>query len=643
MRWTYLISRLVIVASVWGFLAFGLDPLLRNSAVLALQSVTGAKADISVLSTKFFPPTVTLRNVALASAGRPGKNIVEFDELHVSLELSSLSRRRFVVEDGHLHGVRFDTRRSDDGQLEESTEPVSDEPSWMSEKLTDLGDEWLNNLTEQVKAQLDPSVLETYRVGTEMYEKWDASFMELSSRAKAMKPRVQQLRTQFQQAREGETLQQIEQYIQVAERAEQVVLDVQQFRDELRGIVPEVRNDFQLLNDARQRDQEKVMRTLSLLKPDARRISQALLGRTVYGQIQQTLTWIQAAREYQSELKEQVRPPRSAGRDIEFLARSPAPDFLLKKLALSGQISVNEELVPFKAKISDVTEDPKLLGRPCVLRLKAEGTRPLQLRVTWDATGEVPCAEMLASFRDTNAIPLRAGNPQRAGFSGTLSDLSWTTRLTLTGNQIDGNIELLSQIGDLHFEAADNVRPEIVEAANDAFSSVHVLNATVVLGGTLTQPDIELHSDVGEQVAAGVQQAFTHQLDRARERLLAEANTYAGDQIEKLKGRFSGEYETLITENKELLDQANEVRNIIASLQSGKVDPSTLLRQVTNSRLIPGKEQQKINRMMNEVEGTLQGHSLPTDLQERMPQLPRGLPLPGSFRVPSTKPGGDKR
>ena len=262
---------------------------------------------------------------------------------------------------GHLDGLRFDTKRNDDGQLEKSPEPVSEEPSWMSEKLTELGTEWLTNLTEQVKSQLDPNVLETYRTGTEVYEKWDDRFVDMTTRAKALKPKVDRLQSQFRKAKEGDTLQQIEQYLQVSQRAEEIILEVQDFREELKGIVPEVRSDFQLLNEARERDQEKVKHTLALLKPDPRRISQALLGKPMYAQLQQVLTWIEAAREYQKDLHDQVQPPRSAGRDFEFLDRNPGPDFLMKKLSLSGMISVNQESVPFKAMITDVTEDPRLL------------------------------------------------------------------------------------------------------------------------------------------------------------------------------------------------------------------------------------------------------------------------------------------
>ncbi len=632
MRWTYIIPRLLLVAMLWGFVAYGVDPLLRYSGIQALQSVTGAKADIGGLRTQFFPPSLTLDRVALASAGRPGKNLLEFDRLHLRLEPDSLSYRRFVVEEGRIDGLKFDTRRSDDGQLEKPAEPVSEEPSWMTEKLTELGSEWLSDLTDQVKAQLDPNLLETYRTGTQIYDKWDVHFEELTTRAKALKPRVEQLKTQFENAREGDTLQQIEQYIQVAERAEAVVLDVQQFRDDLKSIVPEVREDFTTLNEARVRDQEKVRHTLSLLKPDARRISQALLGKAMYVQIQQVLTWVQAAREYQSDLHRQVRPERSAGRDFEFASGTPAPDFLLKTLALSGQISVSEELMPFIATLSDVTEDPRLLGRPCVLRLQADGSRPLQMKVTYDATSDVTRSELLADYRDTNAVPLRAGKPDKASLHATLGDLNWAIRLSLIEDQIDGQIDLHSRIADLVFQATDDVPPEIIEAANDAFSAVKTVNAAVLLSGSLLKPEIDLSSDVGEQVASGVQSAFAHQLDRAKERLLSELNSYAADQFQKLKDRFSKDYEHLMADNSRLLEQANEVRTIVASLKSGKVDPSTVFRNVADSKLIPEKDKAKIQKVMSDVGGGLQRGKLPGKLQDELPIDPSTLPkLPGNM------------
>ena len=625
MRWTYIIPRLIILGLLWGFLAYGVDPLLRYSTVQSFQSVTGAKVDVAKLNTTYFPPSFTVQGMALASPGRPGKNMVAFDELHVKLESHSLSRRRFVIEDGHVDGLRFDTRRNDDGQLEFTDEPEATSPSWVTEKLTELGDEWLSNLEGQIQSQLDPNSLETYRVGTGVYEKWDVHFEELVVRAKALQPRAKALKQDFDNAKTGDALQQIEQYLTVAQEAEALVRDAQMFRDDLKEIVPEVRSDFQLLNDARRRDQEKVKHTLALLKPDPRRISQALLGQTMYVRLQEMLTWIETIRDYQQGLHAQIQPPRHAGRDFDFGTAHPSPDFLLKNLRMTGTISVNREPVPFKALLTDVTEDPVLLGRPCVMSLVAAGSRPLQLKLIYDATQETPVAEILADFRDTNAIPLRAGKPDKACLQAILNDVTWQSRLVIVENQIQGYLVLDSRLDQLAFSANEDVRPEIIEAANDVFSRLQTLNATVQISGTLRKPDIDLHSDVGEQVASGVKAAFTHQLEVAKEKLMSEVTDYADEHVQTLKNRFAADYDRLLRDNAELIEKVSEVQTLVASLRSGNMDARSLVKQVSSSSLIKDKDREKINGVMGKVDSVF-GSQLPGGLQSRIPALPGNLP-----------------
>lgn len=624
MRWTYIIPRLIIVGLLWGFLAYAVDPLLLYSTVQLFQSVTGAKVDVSDLHTTYFPPSLTIHSMALASAGRSGRNMVEFDELHVRLESHSLSRRRFVIEDGHIDGLRFDTRRGDDGQLEFNDDPGETEPSWVSEKLTELGDEWLSGLEEQIKSQLDPNSLETYRVGTAVYKKWDVRFEELVAQAKKLEPRARALRQDFDDAKKGDTFQQIERYLTVAQDAEFLVRDAQIFRNELTGIVPEVRADFQLLNDARMRDQAKVKHTLALLKPDSRRISQALLGQTMYLRLQEILTWVETVRDYQTGLREQIQPPRGSGRDFDFRAAHPAPDFLLKNLRMTGTVSVSRESVPFRAMLSDVTEDPSLLGRPCVLSLIAAGSRPLQLKVTYDATQETPVTEILADFEDTNSIPLRAGNPGKACLQAVLNDVTWRSQLVIVENRLQGHLELDSTLDQLAFAADEDVRPEIIEAANDVFASLQTLNATVQISGTLRKPEIDLYSDVGEQVASGVKVAFTHQLNVAKEKLMAEVAEFSDEQFQTLRNRFAAEYGQLERDNKELIAKASEVQTLVAGLRSGNMDARSLVKQVSSSSMIKDKDRQKINSAMEKADSAL-SRQLPgsfRSLLQTQPKLP---------------------
>ncbi|MEJ7592430.1 MAG: hypothetical protein WKF77_12840 [Planctomycetaceae bacterium] len=301
---------------------------------------------------------------------------------------------------------------------------------------------------------------------------------------------------------------------------------------------------------------------------------------------------------------------------------------------MTGTVSISRESVPFKALLTDVTEDPVLLGRPCVMSLVAAGSRPLQLKVIYDATQDIPVTEMLANFRDTNSIPLRAGKTEKACLQAVLNDVTWQSRLVIVENQIQGQLVLDSRLNHLEFSASEDVRPEIIEAANDVFASLQTLNATVEISGTLRQPDIEMHSDVGEQVASGVKAAFTHQLGVAKEKLMAEVTDFADEQFQTLKNRFAAEYGQLERDNKELIEKVSEVQTLVASLRSGRMDARSLAKQVSSSSLIKEKDREKFNDAMEKVDSAFSGR-LPDDLQDRIPKLPGNLPLqPGLLPNP---------
>ncbi|MFN5584977.1 MAG: TIGR03545 family protein [Planctomyces sp.] len=642
MRWKWIVPRLLIAFSIWAFIHWGMDPLLRWTAVSALQSVTGARVDIRRVVTTFFPPSIDIQQTAVASARRRGRNLFEFDRMSLQLENRSLSQRRFVISDGRIENLQFDTWRSDDGQLEKPATPVVEEPSWASEKLKELGDEWLTQLSEQARAQLDPNTLETWRLGSEVYEKWDVRFEDLTDRARDLEPRVRSLSEQFKLAKEGSTVDQIEKYLEVAREADLVLQDARRLQNDLKQMAPEVRTDFESINQARLNDQQMIQQKIALLKPDGRRISQALLGRDVYLRVQEMLTWFELFRSYQSELTQQVQPPRNPGRTWPVLPVSLGPAFHARKISLSGNMSIDRDLVPWQAVLSDITSDPRLLGKPAVLEASAAGPRPLQLKYTVDATTDVLRSELTAELRDPQGFALAAGRRQKARFEAGLSNLTWTAQVALTGDDMSGFIQWVSDIDGLSFEASDDVRPEILEAANEALHDIQSLDVVLALTGTLQKPDIVLSTELGDQIASGIQTAVMHQLDRARARLLEEADRQATAQLARLRTRFGEEYNRLAKENEQLITQVQEVTQLLAALRSGKVDPRAVIQQVSNSKLLKERDRESVQRVVNGVNGVMQGQ-LPQELLQKLP-IPRStdsetatLMIPGM--LPGSLPG----
>ncbi len=640
MRWSYIVPRILIVLLLWGFLTWGLDPLLKYSSVQTLQSITGARADVAEFSTQLFPPQLNISGVALASAAKPGTNLLEFEQLTFGLVGDPLLRKQFVVREGRLTGVRFNTRRDDDGQLElPEAQPEDDEPSWMADKLSELSDEWLNRLTADVKQQLDPNTLATYRTGTEIYNKWDERFESLGDRGRLLKPRFEQMKSQFENARRVQPVERIEQYLQVAQRADSLTQEAQLLKSELSGIVPEVKADFARLDQARRSDQEMIQAKLEMLKPDPRRISESLIGEQMYLQLQQLLSWVELAREYQDQLKEQTRPTRSHGRNFDYPVQNPAPAFLLEKLFVSGSFQMDGETVPFEAVISDVTSDAPLVGRPCLISLKTDGQTPLTLNISYDATQPVAETSLAAAWSDPEGRALKVGKPDEALLTARLSNIGWDLKLKLKEDQLAGVVQLQSSLIEPVFTANPSVRQEFIQAASDALSTIHSFDAQLEIAGTVRKPEIELHSDLGAQIGQGVQQAFANQLQNAKARLMAEVNTFASDQMTKMSARFASEYDQLTKENAELIAQVQEVQSLVTALQGGRIDPNAVFRQVGDSKLLNGKQQESVSKAMQEAEKVMNINKVLG--QGRIPNgLPGNAPADGAASGNPTRPAG---
>jgi len=79
MRWKYIVPRAVVLAALWGFFAFGFDPLLKHEVVVEGQSAVTAKVDVATIQTSFFPPAISVTGVRVANHGKPGTNLVEFE------------------------------------------------------------------------------------------------------------------------------------------------------------------------------------------------------------------------------------------------------------------------------------------------------------------------------------------------------------------------------------------------------------------------------------------------------------------------------------------------------------------------------------------------------------------------------------
>lgn len=611
MRWGYLIPRIIILSIVWAFFAFGFDPLLRSGATTGLQSITGAKVDIDNITTGFFPPRFNVDKVALASASKPGSNIVEFETASFHLAGQPLLHRNYVVDEATITGVRFQTSRNDNGQLEidENEEPGGPViPEWLQDKMKNLGDEWLEQFTDQAKAQLDPNRLQTYQVGNELYVKWDRRFDEVNLAIKTTKQRAELLQQQIKQAKDAETVQQIQMYLQIAQNADILLKDSQGFVVTLKTNMPtEIRQDFARLDQAQQNDRQMVASTIQSLKPDSGRITESLIGEEMYLQLQHLLSWVDTIKTYQEQLKAPPEPERSRGRYFEFPILNPTPKMLCRKVLMDGELMLSDIPTPFRAVLTDVTSDPKLHGQPALLQVQTGGERPVQLVIRHDATSDIAVTALSADFVDETEHLLTAGKPNAERLTASLDNLHWKAKVTLTEGQIDGRVELQSRFGKSNFQTSRPYATALAAVADQTLQSIHTVNAVIDLKGSALRPEVTMTSDLGTQVADGFQTAFQAQLPAMKQQALQMVASYAVDQKKELTSKLGGRYTALLADHEQLMNSVNSVRTIVADFRKGQVDPNSIFRTVSNSGALKAKDQEKADKYFGEANKVMEG------------------------------------
>ncbi len=627
MRWTYVIPRLIIVGLIWAFMAFGFDPLLRYSATQSLQAVTGAKVDIGSVQTGFFPPRFSIKDAALASQRKPGSNLLQFDSMQFNLTGAALLRKSYVVEEASVTGVRFGTPRSDNGQLEVAPSNVEPEaPSWITEKLKDVSDEWLDNFTEQAKGQLDPNVLESYRLGNQLYVKWDQRFTQMNGQLEQKKQQVKSVREQMDRAKRADTLQQIEIYLQLAQQADLLMRETRNMRTQLQSIVPEVRQDFARLDQARVNDQQHVMHTVQLLKPDTRRISESLIGEQMYLQVQQILSWLETARSYQEDLRKPRAAERQRGRDFEFAIFDPTPKLLCRKLLINGEVMLGTVPTPFEAVVTNATSDPRLLGKPTLLRATTAGDTAFELVVQHDATKDVSQTNLAADYTDRKEQQLSAGKPDGNRLTASLSNLHWRARLTLVENHVQGRITVSSHFSSPEVHVQNEFAAALAGVAQQTLAGIQQVNATIVLDGPIQKPNVNVTSDLGEQIATGFDAAFTEYLPQLQAVLADKVAGYVDEQRQKLAATFGGRHEQLLADNTRVLEGLDQIRQLAVALKSGKADPNAVFRTVSESGVLSAKDQQKADDVMQKTNKILDGFNNPNKaFQQALPGLRRKL------------------
>ncbi|MBS0265300.1 MAG: TIGR03545 family protein [Planctomycetes bacterium] len=597
MRWGYVIPRVIIVASIWAFFAYGFDPALRYASIYGAQKAMGAKVEIGSLKTGFWPLGLVLGDVRVADRNAPGTNLIEFDSLTMDLSGPALSRKSFVVEDGELSGLRWATPRKDSGLLPDA-ESAADKSKQADESadgasiplfgLDEKGAELFGALQDRADALLDEDQFESVRMGKELEKKWTQNFTELESQALDLKAEIDDIQ-RIARLKEKDRLAQIENYRKAAVESQDALAKIKHIRDEVVAEKQQSRTDFAAFNAARERDLAKIRQQINAFESDPQQIAEYLLGPELDRRVKDMLDWVKTARSTYQRVANPPAPMRMRGEDIVFVHPAQTPKVLIKTLKLNGQGELHSLPLEFQGTLTGLTSSPVMHGEPAVLQLTATGPAAVDLKFVFDYThpDAEPVHELTLKFEAGNVPPLNLGDEKSFAVAVTAERLTCTIQLKLIGDNLTGKLHFDEQPATLspHLDhLAKKVPAQVVEVLKDVFTAIRTVEGDVDLSGTLLRPRVKLHSEIGHHVAGGLKTAMTHQVDQGRDQLESRLNDQVARQSGKLKDLFKQKSQALSAQlnlnEKQVQELMNEIGGgNLADLEKAVGNPLNLIKQ----------------------------------------------------------------
>ena len=520
----------------------------------------GAEVNIAEFDHSLFPTTVTLKGIALTNPTKPTHNQVLVGEANADVALAPLLDDEVIVNELNLLDVQFDTERASTGEVYRVPERSLsfDEIKSKAQEAVPSVDELLERNPLKTTAAIEnaKAAYETYGEGL----KTDYGNLPDKSRIDYYKTQVTQLKeTNYQDPQA--LLQAKSAFDQLKEEMSADRARIADFTSKASNAKRELTEAISALKSAPQED-------YALLKGVIAG-DQAALSQVTY------FVFGDKAAEYTEYLMSamQIVMPLIQGEE-----KSEAPTEIPSILVKEANVSVLWQNEAITSKWNNITNVHEVFGSPTTFSIEAAG----DLLKSFTSSGEF---WIDSSGVDASQVWSLAGvNMSNVAFSGndTLDAVLTSALMTTTGsmkvtdNTLTGSGDV--DLQDLVMEATGS--SDVTSAIANALQSLSSLSMTMLLDGTLSNPNFNIKSDLDNKLA----QAALSQLTASQQDKLDELNNKLNSMISNEQALLSGE----------LVD----VNTMLSAAQGDSEALQALLQTQLNSVV----EQQK-NKLFDKLKG----------------------------------------
>jgi uncharacterized protein (TIGR03545 family) len=591
LRWKAILPLcllLLLVAVLWVLL---LDRMTARTVEIVGADLVGARVDVASADVNLAAGRVRILGLQAANPDSPMQNLVEVEEIVADFRVGALLRKKTVIEQLSVRGVRFGTERTTSGELENP----SPESGLLYRRISGWADQVripplsLEGLGEVVNVDAisadslrTPALARaTVTLADSSRGVWEENLNQLDPA-----PMIDSVRILVSRLNSANPLTLgLSGTRDLAGSARNTLTSVRDLEGNLARLDSVVRSGVGQLNSqveqlaaSREADVRYATSLLQLPSLDSPDVSPNLFGGLAVARMEPVLYWLGQAERF---LPPGLNPRRFAGSErarmdgttVEFPDGRGDPDFLIESADADLEIGgAGGAAGQYAATMTGLTTQPTVYGKP--LRFSVARTAgaigPSDVSVT------ALMDHVSGGIRDSLAARIQGVSLPSIDLDALGASLNMgggTSELLL--QRLDDNLEgswkwssssvEWTRLGESGSETEDRgASGRVGQAAQDflwrAVSSLEDVEIEVRFSGSVRGPALSIGSNVGRAVAQSLRQELGREIDRAEQQVRAEVDRLVASQVDEARGRVNGLQSDLESRIGVQLDELSTVR-----------------------------------------------------------------------------------
>ena len=536
-RWQGIAAFVVVTALLAGVWMLVVDRVIKVVIEKAGTKAVGAKVELGAADLTLFPLGLTLSRLQVTNPDEPMTNAVEIARIAGSLDGLNLLRRKVIIEEMAVDGLKFGAPRKSSGALAGSPARKGAEAAGGGFTLPGVS---LRNPKEILAGEELPSLKLIEDLRREMAaekERWRKNLTELPDQAKLKN--YQQRMEKLQSAGKGGIGGALGGVGEAAKLQEELKGDLDRLRSakqDAEKSTANLRKRYDQVLKAPGEDVRRLMNKYSLSDTGLANLSAALLGGQIGRWLRTGLAWRAKIEPFLARASdgkpeaEVVQPLRGKGVDVRFRELKPLPDFLIR----TARVSVELPAGKIGGKVLNITPDQPVLGAPMTFKFAGEKLRGIDgvsLEGEFNRVHPEKPAELASLHIKGAAISdYRLGGDGGPVLKQAAADLD--AKVKLVGNGLSAALSADLKSVRISLDAKSDAGP-VQAAVAGALDNVRAFRVAAEAAGTTEKYDVTLTSDLDQVLKNAVGKQVQAQMDKFRTELQAAV-------MEKVKGPLAG-------------------------------------------------------------------------------------------------------